>query len=58
MDKEFRILIIEASRYRVLLEYCIEGLQGKTAMQGENLANYIQRRLNETDEEIKKIKTQ
>lgn len=58
MDKDLKILIIEASRYRVLLEYCIDGLQGKTAMQGEKLAKYIQSRLDETDEEIKKIKTQ
>ena len=58
MDKEIKILILEAARYRVLLEYAIEGLQGKSVMRGDYLGNYLQSRIDEIDEEIKLIKQQ
>ncbi len=60
LSKIDRINILEAARYRVLLEYAIEGLKAHegTFMKPEYLANYLQSRLDAIDEEIKSIKQQ
>lgn len=58
MNKEIKILIIEASKYRVMLDYAIEGLRGKSSAHPIQLADYLEKRIKEIEEEIKEIKNQ
>lgn len=58
MNKEIKILIIESSRFKVLLDAAIEGLEGKSPLTNEKLAIYLKNRLKDIEEEILEIKNQ
>lgn len=58
MNKEIKILIIESSRFRVLLDAAIEALEGKSPLTNEKLAIYLKNRLKDIEEEILEIKNQ
>jgi len=40
--------------YKAMLEYAIDGLKGKTIQQGMQLAEYLEGRISEVNEEINK----
>lgn len=56
MNKEIKILVMEAARYKVLLEYAIDSLNGKTVLKNSYLADYLTERIKETEKEIEQIK--
>jgi hypothetical protein len=41
-------------RYEAWLRYAIEGLKGETIMKGYDLAEYLEKRIRESNEEINK----
>ena len=56
MNKEIKILIIEASKFKVLLDYAIEGLRGKTHATHAQLADFLEKRIKDIELEIEQIK--
>jgi hypothetical protein len=49
LSTQFAFLL---GRYEALIEYAIEGLKGNTELKGADLANYLEKRIKESKEEI------